>query len=170
MSAISLETYILDNGIIEKVDLGNTSLSVDDYQLLRGDTQNGTIRLESNYLTWRYLENPKHEFNVYTYRKKNEKHIKGIFITTTSNKKLVIYDIIGNDNKTIYAIVKHLKSIANNNHCRGIYFSVNKKCYLNNILSRCNFFDTKDSTEVYIYPDKNKWISERCFTSADRNI
>jgi hypothetical protein len=170
MNLLSRETFIKDDGFIEQIDLQNVNYIADDYKMMAKNTEKISKNIDQALIKWRYLENPTHGFTLYAYRSNADKLVKGLFVIKLVNNNLELYDIITNDEKVIYAIIKNLKSLAKAMKMRGIYFSVDESCHLVKQFKRCNYFDTKDTADVYIYPNRPVWISDWCFTSADRNI
>ncbi len=123
---------------------------------------------ESEYLKWRYLQNPLTRFRILVLRK--EKNLEGYLIFSIGNNKMEIFDILTLEEKAVNALLRKVIQIAKKKDCQAIYFTVPEISKWPAKLKTYGFIDAKSSMQLCWLADKEISIDDWDFFQGDRNI
>lgn len=124
----------------------------------------------SNYLMWRYKNNPQHNFKVLTHRFSAQGEVAGYLVYGINGNMLEIYDLVSLSNLITGKMIKRMIRFAQEGGFKGIYATINPRMPLALLLSRNFFFNNGDRLDLYCPKDMNIPAEKWYFLAGDRNI
>jgi hypothetical protein len=169
LSILSKELFLSRKGYFEELIEMNGSLDL----LWEEVKQNQTGVMgdhDSDYINWRYFNNPLHEFRILTYREHKEGPLLGYIVYTEYDSKLEIFNITSLDKRCTDRLLQKIVSIGKGRGCNGVYIAVSKSNRWFNSLKAHLFLDTKYDMRIYSVGNQEMFENERHFFGGDRNI
>jgi len=128
----------------------------------------GSVR-SREFLTWRYINNPKYNFKVLSMSDKEG--ICGYISFCEKNNKILIYDLVYFSNKVLRTMINSLICYASRKNMQAIYFSVTSASDLPGKLKKRLFIDANADVDVMFRSDNEfNDIEEWIMFDGDRNI
>jgi len=124
----------------------------------------------SEYINWRYFQNPLYKFKALTYKEHKEGLLLGYVFYTIYDSKLEIFNITSVNKNCTIRLLKRLVCIANKENCNGIYITISKNNKWFNTLKSHLFFDTKYDMRLYFIGNQDIISNNWHFFGCDRNI
>lgn len=169
LKIISKETYISATGIFEEaVEIDESFNSL--WNNIGQNESNMFGKSGSNYLKWKYFQNPLYKFRILTYRENRKEDLSGFIAFTIDQRRLLIFDLMTVDKKSAYKLLKKIIGIGRNEKCLSVNAEILESNALFPILRSCRFFDAKNYAALYSFGEFD-WPSQNCnFFAGDRNI
>lgn len=124
----------------------------------------------SNYLIWRYRDNPQHNFKVLTHRSSVRGDVTGYLVYSINGNMLEIYDLVSLGNLITGKMIKKVIRVAQEGGFKGIFATINPRMPLARLLRRNFFFNNGDRLDLYCPKDMNIPAEKWYFLAGDRNI
>lgn len=169
LKVFSREIFISNKGFFEELSETNELFNF-LWEKIK-TKQTGIIgQHSSDYINWRYFQNPLYKFKALTYKEHKEDPLLGYVFYTIYDSKLEIFNITSVNKDCTVRLLKRLACIADKENCNGIYITISKDNKWFNTLKSHLFFDTKFDMRLYFIGNQdiisNKWH----FFGCDRNI
>jgi len=169
LKLFSMETYLKSKGHYEEIFRTDNS-----FDTLLGHIKE--IRTElvinncSEFLQWRYFNNPQHIFRIITYRDEPESELLGFLVFTKGDKRMEIFDVVGLNKIHENKLIKHIINLAKKERVQSICFGVsNQNSYYKNI-KKFGFFKTKSDVCVLVHGMNTEFYTKWPYVEGYRNI
>jgi len=169
LRVLSRETYSMAEGIFEDTNVFDTSFDIlwekvrRQHQGLHGDHS-------TEYLNWRYLQNPLYDFHILTYRERVNRELLGFIVYTIKNGAIEIHDIVSLEEKFLSSLFKQTVHIAREQKLHSIFLSIFEKHIWFEKLKSMLFFDTRYEMKLLVSNNFKFANKQWSFFSGDRNI
>ena len=94
----------------------------------------------------------------------------GYLVYTIEHKKVHIYDLFAEKDASAFGLFKRIAKIAKKNDCIGRYIRLSEMTPIIKVFTKCNYFDAKRRTFVFVKFKKEFHLDHWEFFSGDRNI
>jgi predicted acetyltransferase len=168
LKIISRETYSLTDGLIEEEHSIDESFDV-FWEKIKSNKPCIISDRSSEYIKWRYFQNPTYKFRLLAYRETPGGELRGYIFFTIDCNKMEVFDIIALQRGHVYRLLKRLVGIAKEENCQAIYIQINHANSLLKLLRSCRFFNAKNDFVVFC-PKNEAYLESWSFFSGDRNI
>jgi len=169
LKIISKESYVISKGVYKEHKSINGSFDIfwERYK----DINSGLIgNHDSDYLQWRFKQNPLQKYRILSYEEKASEDISGYIIFCINTNKMEIHDVVSFNEKITDKLIKKIIEMARKENCQAIYIRISEENPLMNQLKNYRFIDAKGDACVLVY-GKNESIYEHwSFFEGDRNL
>lgn len=125
--------------------------------------------ISTEFLNWRYRENPHAIFKYFAYLDNNTKEYKGIAIISYSKYGIEIYDLIVLTKFAYYSLISAIRNVALKDSIPKIYFRISNNFQYYDCLKYSYFYNAKDSFNIKAY-GSNDIFNNYSIMSCDRNL
>jgi hypothetical protein len=124
----------------------------------------------SEYLIWRYRDNPLYTFRAVTVRASKGTELSGYMVFSITHGRLVIFDGLSARPRDKNNLLKKITEIASREKCRAIEFTVSESGEWARQLKACGFFEAGGESQVYFLGQYSDFTEGWDFLAGERNI
>jgi len=170
LKIFSKEPLVSSRGCFRETDLIDESFNV-FWNEYKEKKRNGFISDHSSeYLKWRYLQNPLNKFRILTYCASENGKLEGYAILCPSGKGIYINDILVLNKKAANRLVKKIISIARKEKRQAVYMAFPPDSEWHDLLKYFYFVDAKFDLSLCYYSTSEMNLDGWVFLAGDRNI